>query len=115
MVISWWPSSRIYCPSPSPDSPIRRCPNSKTSYAPTCRSRVERSVAGGDDSGSSTTKTWPTLLVLARSVEDEVMTSGEPANSGKRLASHDIVRIFFFNDPAPPEIYTLSLHDALPI
>src|SRR4051794_9277250 len=24
-------------------------------------------------------------------------------------------RIFFFNDPAPTEIYTLSLHDALPI
>ena len=23
--------------------------------------------------------------------------------------------LFFFNDPAPPEIYTLSLHDALPI
>src|SRR5205823_9906841 len=23
--------------------------------------------------------------------------------------------IFFFHDPAPPEIYTLSLHDALPI
>src|SRR5687767_15412338 len=23
--------------------------------------------------------------------------------------------IFFFNDPPPPEIYTLSLHDALPI
>src|SRR3990167_44512 len=22
---------------------------------------------------------------------------------------------FFFNDPAPPDIYTLSLHDALPI
>src|SRR6266498_2254414 len=22
---------------------------------------------------------------------------------------------FFFKDPAPPEIYTLSLHDALPI
>src|SRR5205814_7996118 len=22
---------------------------------------------------------------------------------------------FFFHDPAPPEIYTLSLHDALPI
>src|SRR5260370_41073323 len=22
---------------------------------------------------------------------------------------------FFFNDPAPPEIYPLSLHDALPI
>src|SRR5450432_4640824 len=24
-------------------------------------------------------------------------------------------RFFFFNDPAPTEIYTLSLHDALPI
>src|SRR5690606_41855942 len=24
-------------------------------------------------------------------------------------------RWLFFNDPAPPEIYTLSLHDALPI
>src|SRR6266704_5226321 len=23
--------------------------------------------------------------------------------------------LFFFNDPAPTEIYTLSLHDALPI
>src|SRR5438046_6736454 len=23
--------------------------------------------------------------------------------------------VFFFNDPAPAEIYTLSLHDALPI
>src|SRR3712207_8802860 len=26
-----------------------------------------------------------------------------------------VVRFFFFNDPAPPEFYTLSLHDALPI
>src|SRR5436305_7028681 len=26
-----------------------------------------------------------------------------------------IVYSFFFNDPAPTEIYTLSLHDALPI
>src|SRR5436190_23920958 len=26
-----------------------------------------------------------------------------------------IVSIFFFNDPAPTTIYTLSLHDALPI
>src|SRR2546428_2360229 len=25
------------------------------------------------------------------------------------------VSFFFFNDPAPTEIYTLSLHDALPI
>src|SRR6201989_3727625 len=26
-----------------------------------------------------------------------------------------LVRFFFFNDTAPTEIYTLSLHDALPI
>src|SRR6266446_9218054 len=26
-----------------------------------------------------------------------------------------MVRLFFFNDPATTEIYTLSLHDALPI
>src|SRR6266498_5495727 len=25
------------------------------------------------------------------------------------------IRVFFFNDPATTEIYTLSLHDALPI
>src|SRR5439155_26933906 len=25
------------------------------------------------------------------------------------------ILVFFFNDPAPTEIYTLSLHDALPI
>src|SRR5207245_10328938 len=26
-----------------------------------------------------------------------------------------LLTLFFFNDPAPTEIYTLSLHDALPI
>src|SRR2546426_12488739 len=26
-----------------------------------------------------------------------------------------LIFFFFFNDTAPPEIYTLSLHDALPI
>src|SRR5690242_21002153 len=28
---------------------------------------------------------------------------------------HFLTRCFFFNDTATPEIYTLSLHDALPI
>src|SRR3712207_8474594 len=28
---------------------------------------------------------------------------------------HDVIRFFFFNDTATTEIYTLSLHDALPI
>src|SRR5690349_22930094 len=36
------------------------------------------------------------------------------------LSCHDshpslVLSLFFFNDPAPTEIYTLSLHDALPI
>ena len=29
--------------------------------------------------------------------------------------SNELLTLFFFNDTAPPEIYTLSLHDALPI
>src|SRR5690242_21406028 len=29
--------------------------------------------------------------------------------------SHTLIFLFFFNDPATTEIYTLSLHDALPI
>src|SRR5690242_20890418 len=31
------------------------------------------------------------------------------------VAHHSKCTIFFFNDTAPTEIYTLSLHDALPI
>src|SRR5258708_34875303 len=33
----------------------------------------------------------------------------------QRYISHYITHIFFFNDTATTEIYTLSLHDALPI
>src|SRR5688572_31021720 len=32
-----------------------------------------------------------------------------------RPLHHPFFSFFFFNDPAPTEIYTLSLHDALPI
>src|SRR5438034_3696917 len=32
-----------------------------------------------------------------------------------RLARSSIASLFFFTDPATTEIYTLSLHDALPI
>src|SRR2546430_14847204 len=31
------------------------------------------------------------------------------------IGTHRFSLFFFFNDPAPPEIYTLPLHDALPI
>src|SRR5256886_17518378 len=33
----------------------------------------------------------------------------------QRPRRRPVVRVFFFNDPATTEIYTLSLHDALPI
>ena len=38
-------------------------------------------------------------------------------NNKRTLVKHkrNLVKIFFFNDTATTEIYTLSLHDALPI
>src|SRR5690554_1062028 len=41
----------------------------------------------------------------------------QPAKTVKKLHEKetDFARIFFFNDTATTEIYTLSLHDALPI
>src|SRR6266576_4468697 len=33
----------------------------------------------------------------------------------QRLPQHDLLLYFFSNDTAPTDIYTLSLHDALPI
>src|SRR3990172_8826326 len=55
-----------------------------------------------------------------------VETHGPYTNDGDFLRSeehtselqsplHLLFRLFFFNDPATTEIYTLSLHDALPI
>src|SRR6202042_1114108 len=38
-----------------------------------------------------------------------------PCDRIDHLTRHHQRALFFFNDPATPEIYTLSLHDALPI
>src|SRR5262249_61296195 len=38
-----------------------------------------------------------------------------PSSSHILTTLHLLPSFFFFNDPAPTEIYTLSLHDALPI
>src|SRR5690606_41487841 len=47
---------------------------------------------------------YPSLLHLCRE------------QSGARVGlSHSRLLLFIFNDTAPTEIYTLSLHDALPI
>src|SRR3990172_1920160 len=44
-------------------------------------------------------------------------TKSTDRKSTRLNSSHDYISyaLFFFNDPAPTEIYTLSLHDALPI
>src|SRR5256885_208484 len=41
--------------------------------------------------------------------------AGLPLVAARGAADHPAVFVFFFNDTATPEIYTLSLHDALPI
>src|SRR5205814_10531271 len=53
---------------------------------------------------------------------DFLRGSGRPGDvrgaapiSGHGLVAGSVSRSFFFNDTAPTEIYTLSLHDALPI
>src|SRR5690242_21929329 len=43
------------------------------------------------------------------------LTLGVLFNYGHSLFFYSASVCFFFNDPAPTEIYTLSLHDALPI
>src|ERR1035438_8926166 len=52
-----------------------------------------------------------TALVLTRPpVCCRTLQRGTPVISGRHA-----LLFFFFNDPAPPEIYPLPLHDALPI
>src|SRR5258706_15492516 len=52
------------------------------------------------------------LAVLTDHGQDSPLTRCICAQSGVRLTGRGI---FFFNDTATTEIYTLSLHDALPI
>src|ERR1017187_6194946 len=40
---------------------------------------------------------------------------GDPRGRVRRRSNAFVIRCFFFNDTATTEIYTLSLHDALPI
>src|ERR1044072_4854829 len=81
----------------------------------------------------STLFPYTTLFRSASSARRHGRISTSPAPASRRVprtstradrkstrlnSSHtDISRMpaFFFNDPAPTEIYTLSLHDALPI
>src|SRR5690348_18232349 len=46
-------------------------------------------------------------------MSDALMSAGQTASCTVARAHHSL--FFFFNDTATTEIYTLSLHDALPI
>ena len=50
----------------------------------------------------------------ARHVSERCEQSGSTSDV-RRFAGGARVAVFFFNDTATTEIYTLSLHDALPI
>src|SRR5579875_1476932 len=56
----------------------------------------------------------PPNIAPIRDVASEVCTESRLAAVSPRAVSPCIV-FFFFNDTATTEIYTLSLHDALPI
>src|SRR5689334_17042231 len=55
-------------------------------------------------------------LVIHPNVSRE-LTTDEQLNYVKRMVNEHVTinELFFFNDTTPSEIYTLSLHDALPI
>src|SRR3990167_2764927 len=53
-------------------------------------------------------------LILAIVIANAVLRS-EEHTSELQSQSNLVFRLFFFNDTATTEIYTLSLHDALPI
>src|SRR2546425_1084077 len=54
-------------------------------------------------------------IVLRASITDTVVVTGTAAGGAPTGVVTFTVCSFFFNDTATTEIYTLSLHDALPI
>src|SRR6266576_7169189 len=57
---------------------------------------------------------FPGLLLASVSMSDYVL-GGKGVDLSENRVYLDIGFFFFFNDTATTEIYTLSLHDALPI
>src|SRR6266571_3959615 len=99
------------CPTPPPRTPPQRRSEEHTSELQShvnlvCRLLLEKKKT------FSITLTAPAINHAAHVV---FIVTGE--SKARRLA--DVVRgprdFFFFNDTATTEIYTLSLHDALPI
>src|ERR1039458_9687958 len=57
----------------------------------------------------------PGIHIVAPSWTEEAEKTPPPAGVRGARAARATVAFFFFNDTATTEIYTLSLHDALPI
>src|SRR5262245_7603653 len=54
-------------------------------------------------------------FVFSPRVQEPLVEHGRRLGAAGPLRDRVCAVFFFFNEPAPPEIYTLSLHDALPI
>src|SRR3954449_10435788 len=81
-----------------------------------CRLLLEKKNLFPSDLKNTRLNSSPTLisyLVFYFSGGTPLLLSSPPKLSSSSLMGRPFV--FFFNDPATPEIYPLSLHDALPI
>src|SRR5262245_29182655 len=108
-------------PAAGPRSPETRSRRGASHAAePAERPRPKRAAASTAKPASSTASDSGTAAML-RSTEAGASRWNGPARSGasEHCAATEAAiassRRFFFNDTAPAEIYTLSLHDALPI
>src|SRR6266702_4314201 len=73
------------------------------------------SPAGKKKILAATVKELEKTKAAALSAEKRDKIEASVAEFKESVADNDYKLIFFFNDAATPEIYTLSLHDALPI
>src|SRR3989337_2424601 len=105
-----------------PSSGVQTCADRKStrlnsshrtiSYAVFCLKKKTVAAVNADMEAYATTDTDP----ADNSQADCGRAEGEATSSGcTKSAQLPPAKIFFFNDTATTEIYTLSLHDALPI
>src|SRR3954462_1915652 len=75
------------------------------------KKKIQRGVLDGADCATATSERLRGFRAR------RLLTTKQPTTNPTQPRCHLrlLFFFFFFNDPAPPEIYTLSLHDALPI
>src|SRR6266481_6862977 len=76
-----------------------------------------RPCRGSVSTGATTAVWWPAtqILIISRMPRAFLMRRSRRPLGSSAARTTNPLRIFFFNDTATTEIYTLSLHDALPI